>query len=108
MLFTSIVFGLFFFGVVLIYYILPGKFQWIWLLLSGIFFYMFSNPAYIVVPVFIILISYYAGLQIQRAESPKKAGQFYLLAIIANIAVLVFLKYANFFTSSAFSVINFT
>lgn len=107
MLFTSIVFALFFFIVAVIYYILPGKFRWIWILLSGIFFYMYSNPAYILVPAFIILITYYAGRQMEKATSPKKARQFYLLAIIANIGVLVFFKYTNFFTSSAFDFINF-
>jgi alginate O-acetyltransferase complex protein AlgI len=108
MIFTSIVFVLFFVLVALFYYILPGKFQWIWLLLSGIFFYIYTNPVYIIVPISIILITWYAGLQMEKASSPGKVWPYYLFAIIANVGLLVFFKYANFFTSSAFGFVNFT
>lgn len=108
MIFTSIVFGLFFLVVALLFYTLPFKLRWIWLLLTGIFFYMYSNPAYILIAAFIILITWYAGIQIEKTTSDKKARQFYLLAIVANITVLVFFKYTNFFTNTAFDLINFT
>ncbi|MEO5892983.1 MAG: MBOAT family O-acyltransferase, partial [Ferruginibacter sp.] len=108
MIFTSLSFALFFLIVAILYYVLPGKFRWLWLLLSGLFFYMYSNPAYILVPLFIILITWNAGLKIEQAATPKKARQFYLLAIIANIGVLVFFKYTNFFTSTAFEFLNFS
>ena len=108
MIFTSIAFALFFSIVAILYYILPATFRWVWLLISGIFFYMYSNPVYILVPAFIIFITYYAGLQIEKAATEKKAKQFYLAAIVANIGVLVFFKYTNFFTSSAFDLVNFT
>ena len=106
MLFSSIVFALFFFTVAVLYYILPHKLRWIWLLLSGIFFYMYSNPVYILVPAFIILITFFAGLQIKKALSPKKKMRWYVAAIIANVGVLVFFKYINFFTASTYDLIN--
>lgn len=108
MIFTSVIFILFFLIVTLLYYILPSKFRWIWLLISGIFFYMYSIPAYILIPVFISIITWYAGIQIEKAASQKKALHFYLFTIIANIAILVFFKYADFFTSTIFDFINFT
>ena len=108
MVFTSLVFVLFFSLVAVLYYLLPAKFRWIWILVSGIFFYMYTNPEYILIPVFIILISWIAGVQIEKAELQNKTSRFYLYAIIANIAVLVFFKYSNFFTNTAVNFINFT
>ncbi len=108
MLYTSIIFVLFFLSVSILYYLLPGKFQWLWLLISSLLFYVYSNPAYIFVPAFIILTTYYAGIQIEKAGSSKKAFKYYLIAVIANIAVLVFFKYSNFFTSTAFDFLNFS
>ena len=108
MIFTSVVFALFFFILALLYYVFPAKYRWPWLLLSGIFFYMYGNPFYILIIVFIILVTYYTAIQIEKASDPKRILQFYLFAIFSNIAVLVFFKYTNFFTSTAFDIINFT
>ena len=107
MIFTSIVFALFFLIVVILFYLVPGKYQWIWLLVSSIFFYVYSIPSYILVAASIILITYYAGIKIEKATTQKKATRFYLAALILNTSVLVFFKYANFFTSIVFDGINF-
>jgi D-alanyl-lipoteichoic acid acyltransferase DltB (MBOAT superfamily) len=108
MIFTSIAFGIFFFVVALVYYILPGKLRWPWLLATGIYFYMQANPAYLLVPLCIILVTWFAGLKIESSASPRKATTYYVSAIAANIGILVFFKYANFFTSSVYSFLNFT
>ena len=107
MIFTSIVFALFFLIVAILYYSLPCKYRWIWLLVSSIFFYMYSIPAYILVAGFIILITFYAAIKIEKAKVSEKAMQFYIAAITANVGLLVFFKYSNFFTSCAFDSINF-
>ena len=99
MIFTSIDFALFFLIVALLYYVLPGRLRWVLVLVSSIFYYIYANPAYIIVAAFIIFITWYAGMQIEKAVTPKKAWQFYLTAIIANIGVLVFFKYTNFLKS---------
>lgn len=106
--FTSIGFALFFLVVAVLYYVLPVKIRWIWILLSGIFFYMYSKPIYIFIPFFIIIITYLAGIKMEKAHTPNKAQQWYLFAIIANVAILVFFKYTDFFTATAFDIINFT
>jgi alginate O-acetyltransferase complex protein AlgI len=108
MIFTSIAFLLFFLVVVIFYYLLPGRFRWIWLLVSSIFFYMYTNPFYIIVPIFITLITFISGIQIEKASNEKTAKQIYLWAIFINVGVLIFFKYINFFTSTTFSIINFT
>ena len=107
MIFTSVVFALFFITVTVLNYLLPVKFRWIWLLLSSIFFYTYSNPASILVVGFIALVTFYSAKKIEKAATPKIAFRYYLLAIILNVSVLVFFKYSNFFTSTAFDVVNF-
>ncbi len=107
MIFNSINFAIFFTVVAFIYYLFPDKYKWIWLLLSGIFFYMFAKPVYIIVPLVIIGITWLAGIQIEKAADTKKGQTIYLAAIIANIAILVFFKYTNFFTTTAFDFANF-
>ena len=108
MIFTSSIFALFFIAVVLIYYLIPGKLRWAWLLLSSAFFYMYNNPIVILVPLFIILITYWSGLGIERTTSSRRSKQFYLAGILGNVLVLIFFKYANFFTTTGFSLINLT
>ncbi len=106
MIFTSVVFALFFITVTILNYLLPVKFRWIWLLLSSVFFYTYNNPASILVVGFIALVTFYSAKKIEKATTPKIAFQYYLLAIILNIGVLVFFKYSNFFTSNFFDVVN--
>ena len=106
MIFTSIVFALFFFTVTILYYIFPFKFRWIWILLSSIYFYAYVDPYYILIAFTIICITFYAGKTIQ-GSSPKKAFNIYLLALVSNIYILIFFKYINFFTTSVYDILNF-
>src|SRR6187551_3531463 len=108
MIFTSAVYAIFFLTTAFLYYVLPGKFRWIWILLASIFFYTYARPAYIIIPFFTILVTYFAGIRIEKATTPNKAKLFYLTGIVVNIGLLVFFKYTNFFSSIAFDILNFT
>ncbi len=107
MLFNSAEFGIFFLIAAIFFYCLPAQTRWIWLLLAGIFFYAWPYPAYIIVPAFIILVTYSGGLRIEKAAAEKEAKRYYHLCIAANIGILVFFKYSNFFTSTSVDLINF-
>ncbi len=107
MIFNSIVFGIFFFITALIIFFSPSRYRWVWLLLAGIFFYAWSNPAYLFVPAFIILVTYFGGLMMEKAASEKMMKRYYFACIAANIGILVFFKYSNFFTASGVDFINF-
>ena len=106
MLFNSFGFVAFFSIITLVYYLLPPSFKWVWLLIGSIFFYMYSQLALIVVPFFIIVITFFCGLYIEKPEFAKKARTIYLAGIIANIFFLVFLKYFNFLSLSLTDIIN--
>jgi D-alanyl-lipoteichoic acid acyltransferase DltB (MBOAT superfamily) len=106
MVFNSIEFVIFFIAVLALYYLLPGKYRWLWILAASIFFYAYAKPSYLLVPAGIALFTYFAGIQIENAGSEKKTQQYFIISIIAITAVLVFFKYTNFFTNTIIDLVN--
>lgn len=98
MLFNSLEFLIFFFIVTVVYYMIPHKVRWFWILLSSYYFYMRSNPKYIVILVFITLLSYLSGIIVEKSVKYKK--NVMILSILCNISVLFVFKYYNFFIKS--------
>jgi alginate O-acetyltransferase complex protein AlgI len=95
MLFNSLLFLVFFIIVTGVYYLIPGRFRWCWLLLSSCYFYMYFKPAYLLIILFTIVIDYVAGILIEKANG-KKRKLYLLLSIATNVGVLVFYKYFDF------------
>ncbi len=96
MLFNSFQFLLFFPIVTLIYFLLPGRFRWLHLLIASCVFYAAFIPAYILILVFTILIDYYAGIKISESAGARRK-RFLVLSIFANVLILAVFKYYNFF-----------
>jgi alginate O-acetyltransferase complex protein AlgI len=96
MLFNSIEFLLFFPIVSIAYYLTPYKFRWLLLLLASCLFYMAFIPIYVLILLFTIVIDYVAGIYIENSKG-KKRKYFLILSLIANIGVLAYFKYFNFF-----------
>ncbi len=99
MLFNSFQFLLFFPIVTLIYFLLPHRFRWFHLLLSSCIFYCAFIPVYIFILFFTILIDYGAGILIEQSTGPQKK-HFLIASLLANLGVLAFFKYYNFFTEN--------
>lgn len=99
MLFNSFAFLVFFPIVTFIYFLLPHRFRWLWLLIMSCVFYMFFIPKYIIILFITISIDYWAGIKI--AESTGMVRKRYLwISIISTILVLAIFKYANFFNAN--------
>jgi D-alanyl-lipoteichoic acid acyltransferase DltB (MBOAT superfamily) len=63
-------------------------------------------PAYLLILGFTIVIDYFAGLLIEKAEGGRK--KFLLItSLVANIGILAIFKYYNFFITNVNSVLNF-
>ncbi|MEO7214163.1 MBOAT family O-acyltransferase [Mucilaginibacter sp.] len=95
MLFNSLLFLLFFLIVTIGYYLIPGKFRWVWLLLASCYFYMYFKPVYVLIIFFTIVVDYIAGILIENASGPKRR-LFLIISIAANVGVLAFYKYFDF------------
>ncbi|HKY98843.1 MAG TPA: MBOAT family O-acyltransferase [Gemmatimonadaceae bacterium] len=100
MLFNSFTFLIFFPIVVAVYFAIPHRFRWAWLLLASCYFYMAFIPVYILILFFTIIIDYFAGILIENAKGRRR--KFYLAAsIVANVGVLAIFKYFNFLSANA-------
>jgi D-alanyl-lipoteichoic acid acyltransferase DltB (MBOAT superfamily) len=86
--------------VVTIYFVLPHRFRWAWLLAASCYFYMAFIPVYILILFFTIAIDYVAGIVIENAEG-KKRKMWLIASIFANVGVLAVFKYFNFLSANA-------
>ncbi len=96
MLFNSLKFLIFFPVVVGVYFLLPHKWRWAWLLGVSCVFYMTFVPVYILILFGTIVIDYFAGIIIENSSGSKKKSLL-VLSVIANVGVLCVFKYYNFF-----------
>ena len=92
----SIEFFIFFLIVLIIYYLLPGRLQWIWLLLAGMYFY-YKNATSVQCAVFVIflILNYIASLNITE-DNPHHTAIFRAV-IIFDAVMLMGMKYTEFF-----------
>ncbi len=104
MLFNSYVFIFAFLPVTLAGFFLLGRIKPMlaaaWLTVASLFFYGWWNPLYVGLLSFSILFNYACGMAIARAgmRGGRPAQKRWLIfAVTANLAVLGYCKYANFF-----------
>lgn len=95
MLFTSIPFLIFLTLTAILYFAVPGRFQWMVLLAGSVFFYFQLLPWYLLLFAVLILMNYVLAIRIEQATINRK--KIYIAGIIANILVLVLFKYSGFF-----------
>lgn len=103
MLFNSMQFAIFFPIAVLLYFLIPHKFRYLWLLVTSYFYYMCWNPRYALLLLLSTLITYISGLFIgQRSLSVKAKKWCVGISFFLNLSILFFFKYFDFlFTSIA-------
>ena len=107
MLFNSFQFLIFFPVVTLLFFVLPYRFRWQWLLFTSCIFYMAFIPSYISILAVTILIDYFAALWIvSPGISEKKKKAILSISILSTCLVLFAFKYFNFFNSN-FAVIAY-
>lgn len=97
MIFNSMIFLWVFLPLSLIlYFFIKDKYKNLLLVLLSIVFYAWGEPTYILLLLISVLINYIMAILIDRAEESGKRKIFFILAIIFNIAILVYYKYFNF------------
>ena len=96
MIFTSLEFLYFFVVTTLLFFIMPHRFRWQFMLVASCFFYMFFKPEYILILAFTIIVDYFAGIVIEKEKNDARRKSYLLLSLITNIGVLAFFKYYNF------------
>ena len=99
MLFNSFSFLIFLPTVFVGYFVLPARFRVLFLLLASCYFYMMLVPKYIFILFFVIAIDYSMAFLIEK-HNGKRRTLFLLISILANLSVLFFFKYFNFFVEN--------
>jgi alginate O-acetyltransferase complex protein AlgI len=107
MIFNSIEFLTFFSVVLALYFFVPHRFKWIYLLGASYFFYGYYKIEYLPLMVIPTLIVYAVSLKISRldpGESQSWRKRLLILGLISSLAVLVVYKYTDFLGSSLYSL----
>lgn len=102
MVFNSVDFLVFFPIVVLIYFFVPKKCRYVWLLVASYYFYMSWNPKYAVLLAASTLITYLCGIFLGKTEKKKTKNWILAGSFAANLGILFFFKYFDF----ALAIIN--
>lgn len=105
MLFNSLEFLIFFPIVLLIYYVIPKKIKYIWLLVASYYFYMCWNAEYALLILTSTVITYISGLLLEHVkcsnvgdDSRKRKMRFIVAgSFVINLGILCYFKYTNFF-----------
>ena len=101
MLFSSIPFLYYFFPVALIlYFAMPRRLKNLALLVTSLVFYFYGEQEYVVLLLASIAVGYIAGLIIDKYRGTKMMKLALVLAIVLNLLMLGFFKYADFFISN--------
>lgn len=106
MLFNSLSFLIFFPIVTLLYFWIPHRYRWFFLLMASWVFYMAFLPIYLLILLLTVAIDYAAGLLIERAEGKKKKV-FLIISIVTTCGAIFVFKYFNFFNSNLAQVARF-
>ncbi|MBQ8279967.1 MAG: MBOAT family protein [Roseburia sp.] len=114
MLFNSVKFGVFFIGVLLLYYVIPKKFRYLWLLVTSYIFYGAWNVKYLALLFGITFATYLCGLIMDKIgesdwdEKKKKNAKKLTLGvgIVGNIGLLIYFKYMDFFAFNIYRVLG--
>ncbi len=74
----------------------------LWLTITSLFFYGWWNPIFVVLMMASIIVNYGFGYVIGHAQlrSASRAKVILVTALVANLGVLAYFKYANFFIAN--------
>lgn len=114
MLFNSLEFLIFLPIVLLIYFILPGKIRYIWLLISSYYFYACWNYKHLLLLFVTTVITYVGGRLLEFCntnigEADRRAKRKKLivtLGILSNLGILCYFKYTNFFIENVQALLS--
>lgn len=106
MTFNSIQFLIFFPIVTAVYFLVPLKIRWIWLLATSYYFYMSWNPRLVFLILFTTAVSYGSALVMERCQTKKGKKACLIVTLCACLGVLFFFKYFNFLSASVTAILR--
>jgi alginate O-acetyltransferase complex protein AlgI len=99
MLFNTIEFWIFFATVLVVFYSVPFRIGKLVLLVASYYFYMRWDPRFAILILASTVLDYVLGIAISTGSQRRKR-LLLIVSIVANLSILGFFKYYNFFISS--------
>ena len=96
MFFNSIEFIIFLPIVVAVYYLLPHKLSWLWLLIASYYFYMSWKAEYALLIIGSTVVDFFAAQFIDKTDKKSIKKAWLSLSLITNLGLLAVFKYYNF------------
>lgn len=100
MLFNSIDFMIYFPVVVSVFFVIPKKLRYIWLLIASYYFYMSWNPKYALLMALSTTITWISGVLLEKCGERPEWEKYKRLCVagslISNLLILGVFKYGNF------------
>jgi len=97
MVFSSITFLIYFLPLFfLVYFLIPDRFKNGWLVLASLLFYCWGAPLFVGVVMLSCAIDFFLALRFRS----RNGRLYFIIAIITNVVMLVYFKYANFFVEN--------
>lgn len=101
MVFSSIVFLLYFLpAFLLLYFVTPAKLKNLLILFSSILFYAWGAPLFIFVILGTTTLDFFLVRVMHKSANDKKRKFFLVLSLCLNLGLLFYFKYCNFFVEN--------
>lgn len=108
MLFNSAHFFVYFPIVIAIYFLIPHRFRWVFLLGASYYFYMAFKPEYIVLVILTTCVDYTLCILMGREKEKSKRKKYLYMSLFVNLGLLLLFKYFNFLNGTIREIfINF-
>jgi len=109
MIFNSIEFLIFFSVVFLLYFLIPHRYRWIFLLAASFFFYGYYKIEFLGLMIAASIIVFWLSHKISRLDpdtSKPKRKRFLIIGIVLSLSVLFIFRYTNFVGSTVFAILG--
>jgi alginate O-acetyltransferase complex protein AlgI len=106
MVFSSVIFLFLFLPLTLTLYFLTGrKHRNLFLLFASLIFYAWGEGLYLLILLISVFINYSCGLLIDNHRGSNRSSAYLAIAIVLNLGLLAFFKYANFVVTNLNSIL---
>jgi alginate O-acetyltransferase complex protein AlgI len=106
MLFASLEYFIFLPLVIVIYYLLPHRARWVFLLSGSIIFLVSAGVSNLFVVLIVTAISYVSGLLLDSDKKHEFKKLVFIITLVADIGILAFFKYFNFLNDNLSVFLN--
>ena len=96
---TSFYFLCFFAAILIVYYLIPGRMQWLLLLACSVAYYLMTGNGLLILYPAVSVTACFLGIRLLAvipAEEQRRRRWILTATILVNIGILVVLKYVNF------------